>query len=162
MRPFLLILFVALEAFADERCDLPSELVSSQFDAKKLPKGATLTGGAAANRTYREVLRFADGLEVRVQAGGCKHLGVTLEVRSKKLVSASLTAAEAVVVMTKVLALLPLKKRTLLEPFVAGLAKLKTPPATFPVEFDCQTATVCELELVEDTPALMVWSQVAL
>ncbi len=163
MRAFVLVLFVALDAFAaeEEQCNLPPAAVTSQFDAKKLPKGAKLTGARSTDRTWREVLRFADGLEVMVQAGGCKHLGVTIEVRSKKLVSAGMTPTEGVAVMTKVLGLLPLKQGTLLKPLMDGLATLKTPPASFPVALECQV-TVCELALVEDSPALMLWSQVAL
>lgn len=166
LRAFVtLAVVLSLDAFAAEdeaSCSLSRKQVSSQFDATKLPKGATLKGGAAAGRTYQEVLRFADGLEVKVQVGGCQHLSVTVEVRSKTQVTSTLTPTEAVAVVTKVLGRLPLKKHTLLQPLLDGVAKVKVAPASFPVVLECQAPFVCEVTFLEDGPMLMVWLQVAL
>lgn len=167
MRWVLLVsLFVSVNALAEEDdCTLSSDAVGSQLDLEKLPKGAKVVLSETKDRVHREVLRFADGLEATVQVGGCAHLGLSLEVRSKQAVSAKLTPAQGIALVKKVFARLPLKVNPVLRPklFLDALAALKTTPTTFPVELSCGEFTTCELKL--DTtpgPALIIWYSFAL
>lgn len=166
MRWVLLVLFVSVNALAeDDDCTLSRDAVGSQLDAKKLPKGAKVVLSETKDRVHREVLRFADGLEATVQVGGCAHLGISLEVRSKQMVSAKLTPAQGIALVKKVFARLPLKVDPVLQPklFLDALAALKTTPTTFPVELSCGEFTTCELKLdTTPEPALIIWYSFAL
>lgn len=162
----LLVLFVSVNALAeDDDCTLSIDAVGSQLDMKKLPKGAKVVLSETKDRVHREVLRFADGLEATVQVGGCAHLGISLEVRSKQAVSAKLTPAQGIALVKMVFARLPLKVDPVLQPklFLDALAALKTTPTTFPVELSCGEFTTCELKFdTTPEPALIIWYSFAL
>ncbi len=167
MRWVLLVsLFVSVNALAEEDdCTLSIDAVGSQLDLEKLPKGAKVVLSEKKDRVHREVLRFADGLEATVQVGGCAHLGLSVEVRSKQAVSAKLTPAQGIALVKKVFARLPLKVNPVLRPklFLDALAALKTTPTTFPVELSCGEFTTCELKLdTTPEPALIIWYSFAL
>lgn len=166
-RAMLLGLLLSMKAFAEEDdCTLSRDAVAPQLDVTKLPKGAKVLSATTKDRVHREVLRFADGLEATVQVGGCAHLGISVEVRSKKAVPAKLTPTQGIALIKQVLARLPLKPQPVLQPklFLDALAALKTPPTTFPVALSCGEFTTCELNL--DTagtePALIIWYSFAL
>lgn len=168
MRAFIVLVLLSTSALAeeDDGCTLAATAAAPQLDVKKLPKGAKVVSSEKKDRTSREVLRFADGLEATVQVGGCAHLGISLEVRSKTAVSPKLTPAQGIGLIKKVLARLPLKDQPVLQPslFLDALAALKTTPTTFPVALSCGEFTTCELNL--DTagaePALIIWYSFAL
>lgn len=166
-RVFVVVLLFSTHALAEEDdCTLSAEAVASQLDLKKLPKGAKVVSTTKKDRVHREVVRFADGLEATVQVGGCAHLGLSLEVRSKKSVSAKLTPVQGIGVIKKVFSMLPLKSEPVMQPklLLDALAALKTTATTFPVELSCGEFTTCELNL--DTsgtePALIIWYSFAL
>lgn len=163
----LLVLFVSVNALAeDDDCTLSIDAVGSQLDMKKLPKGAKVVLSEKKERQHREVVRFADGLEATVQVGGCAHLGISLEVRSKKSVSSKLSPAQGIGLIKKVFAVLPLKAQPVMQPrlFLDALAALKTTPTTFPVALSCGEFTTCELNLdtTGSEPALIIWYSFAL
>lgn len=167
IRAFVVVLLLSTRALAEEDdCTLSPEAVAPQLDLEKLPKGAKVVSTTKKDRVHREVVRFADGLEATVQVGGCTHLGLSLEVRSKKSVSAKLTPVQGIGVIKKVFGMLPLKSEPLMQPkmFLDALAALKTTPTRFPVELSCGEFTSCELNL--DTsgaePALIIWYSFAL
>lgn len=167
IRTFVVALFLSTNAFAEEDdCTLSADAVAPQLDTKKLPRGAKVVLSEKKDRSHREVLRFADGLEATVQVGGCAHLGISLEVRSKAQVSAKLTPVQGIALIKKVFARLPLKSQPVMQPklFLDALAALKTTPTTFPVALSCGEFTTCEVNL--DTagaePALIIWYSFAL
>lgn len=167
IRTFMAALLVSTSVFAEEDdCTLSADAVAPQLDTKKLPKGAKVVLSEKKERVHREVLRFGDELEATVQVGGCAHLGISLEVRSKTSVSKKLTPAQGIALIKQVFARLPLKPQPVMQPklFLDALAALKTTPPTFPVELSCGEFTTCELNL--DTtgkePALIIWYSFAL
>lgn len=167
IRVFVVVLALSTSAFAeDDDCTLSADAVAPQLDATKLPKGAKVVLSEKKERQHREVVRFADGLEATVQVGGCAHLGISLEVRSKKSVSSKLSPAQGIGLIKKVFAVLPLKAQPVMQPrlFLDALAALKTTPTTFPVALSCGEFTTCELNLdtTGSEPALIIWYSFAL
>ena len=167
IRAFMVVTLLSTSVFAEEDdCTLSAEAVAPQLDTKKLPKGAKVLVSEKKERMYREVLRFADGLEATVQVGGCAHLGISLEVRSKTSVSSKLTPTQGIALIKKVFAKLPLKAQPVMQPklFLDALAALKTTPTTFPVALSCGEFTTCEVNLETSgaEPALIIWYSFAL
>lgn len=144
----LLLLAGSATASAEDDCTLSEDAIRPQLDLKKLPKGAKVTEQKRNDRVHRETLVFADGLEVRLQVGGCAHIGLSVALSSKKAVSAKLTPVQAVALMRKILPTLPVTETATLQPktFLDALDAAKTVPATFPVPLPCGDAT-CELSL---------------
>lgn len=150
LRALLLVpLLAASTALAGDDCTLSDEVLRPQLDSKRLPRGAKVTAQKRKARLHRETLVFADGLEATLQVGGCSHLGFSVELTSKKQVTAALTPAEAVALVKKVLPTLPVSEKATLQPktFLEALGRLTSAPTAFPVSLDCGEFTTCELSL---------------
>ncbi len=101
------------------------------------------------DRVFRETLEYPDGTSVTLQVSGCAHLGLSVELRSKKSITPSLTPAEAVKLLTRTLETLPMIKQPTLRPgiFLDALKRLKNAPEKFPVPLQCNEFESCELQL---------------
>lgn len=132
-----------------EDCVLNEGVLKSQLDSTKLSKGARIKDQGRKARVFRETLEYLDGTRVTLQVSGCAHLGLSVEVRSKKLITSSLTPAEAVRLLTKALEALPMINQPTLRPriFLDALTRLKSPPEKFPVALQCNEYESCELQL---------------
>ncbi|MDP3153311.1 MAG: hypothetical protein Q8N23_11605 [Archangium sp.] len=130
-------------------CVLNEGVFKSQLDSTRLSKGARIKDQGRKDRVFRETLEYSDGTSVTLQVSGCAHLGLSVELRSKKLITSSLTPAEAVKLLTKTLGALPMIKQPTLRPgiFLDALKRLKTVPEKFPVPLQCNEFESCELQL---------------
>ena len=159
VRLLVMASLVAAPSFAED-CTLSEDALRPQLDARKLPKGAKVTAQKRKDRLHRETLRFADGLEATLQVSGCEHLGLLVALNSTKAVPATITPADAVALMKKVLPTLPVGAQATLRPamFLDALSALKTVPSAFPVVLDCGEFTSCELSLDTTTksPSLVI------
>ncbi len=81
---------------SDDDCTLNEGVLKPQLDATRLPKGARLKDQDRKDRVFRETLEYPDGTSVTLQVSGCEHLGLSVEIRSKKLITPKLTGAAAV------------------------------------------------------------------
>lgn len=135
---------------ADDDCVLSDGVLKPQLDATKLPRGARIRDQGRKDRVFRETLEYADGTSVTLQVSGCAHLGLSVELRSKKLITSALTGPAAVALMKKTLEALPMLKDSTLRPkiFLDALARLKTAPAKFPAPLQCNEYETCELQLI--------------
>ena len=133
---------------ADDGCTLSEEALRSQLEPSKLPKGAKVTGSGRVDRLFRETLSLANGLEVKMQIGGCAHLGIEVSFSGKPL--NGLAPAAALALVKKQLAALPLREHAHLPAalFIAALGKLEPLPAKFPAPLQCEAEFVtCELDV---------------
>ena len=142
------IILLTLLLGADD-CSLNEGVFKSQLDSTRLSKGARLEDQGRKDRVYRETLVNPDGTSVTLQVSGCAHLGLSVALRSKKLITSSLTPTEAVKLLTKTLESLPMVKQPTLRPgiFLDALKRLTNPPAKFPVPLQCNEFESCELQL---------------
>ena len=148
---------VMLLLSADD-CVLNEGVLKPQLDTTRLPKGARIKNQGREDRVFRETVAYPDGTDVTLQVGGCAHLGLSVEIRSKKLVTSALTSTAAVALMTKTLKALPMVKNSTLRTaiFLEALGRLKTVPEKFPIPLQCNEFESCELQLdTSKAPALI-------
>ena len=144
-------------AFADgSDCSLSEEVLRSQIDARRLPKGARLVDSGRVGTSFHETVQFADGVRVAIGIGGCAHLGLDLDVRDERRITATTSVTSAVPLLLATLARLPAKKGATLRPadFVEALRRVKPDSTKFPVSLDCGKYVTCDLVLEENPPRL--------
>lgn len=150
MRLVLLAVLVSLPCFAQDECALDEEALVGQVDEAKLPKGARLEPAVRTERLVRETVHLPDDETLVLQVSGCTHLGLVVELFSKKQVTAKLKPKAAVALLKARLQALAVKSDAVLQPaiFLEALRRLKTAPSKFPVPLKCDEYETCELELV--------------
>ncbi len=146
---------VSRPAFAgdDPECTLDDEVLRSQVDARRLPKGARLVDSGRVGPRFRETVQFADGVQVAIDIGGCAHLGLTFDVRDDRRINAMTSVASAVSLLLATLTRIPVRAHATLRPadFLEALRRVPPDAAKFPVTLDCGKYVTCELSR-EETP----------
>lgn len=137
-------------------CSLSTEVLRSQIDARRLPKGARLVDSGRTRTRFHETVQFADGVRVGLDIGGCAHLGLEIDVSDERRITATTSVASAVTLLQATLARMPARKHATLRPaeLLEALRRVPAAAAKFPVVLDCGKVVTCELSLEASPPRL--------